>query len=69
MRRATRFAALIAPNDPNSEAISKELEAAAAALGLQLELFTVTNIREIDVAFANLVQKRPDALLIVPKAS
>jgi putative ABC transport system substrate-binding protein len=65
--RATRFAALINPNDPNAELVSKDLEAGAAAVGRRLELFTATNVREIDVAFANLVQRRPDALLIVPQ--
>ena len=64
---ATRFAALTNPNDPNAEPVSKDLKAAAAAVGRRLELFPATNIREIDVAFANLVQKRPDALVIVPQ--
>ena len=65
--RATRFAALINANDPNAEPVSKDLEAGVAAVGGQIELFTATNIREIDVAFANLVQRRPDGLLIVPQ--
>jgi putative tryptophan/tyrosine transport system substrate-binding protein len=65
--RATRFAALLNPNDPNAELVSKDLGAGAAAVGRRLELFTATNIREIDVAFANLVQTRPDALVIVPQ--
>jgi putative tryptophan/tyrosine transport system substrate-binding protein len=65
--RATRFAALMNPNDPNAEPVSKDLDAGAAAVGGQLELFTATNIRDIEVAFANLVQRRPDALLIVPQ--
>src|SRR5262245_5281621 len=65
--RATRFAALLNPNDPNAEPVSKDLEAGAAAVGVRLELFTATDIREIDVAFANVVQRRPDALLIVPQ--
>jgi putative ABC transport system substrate-binding protein len=64
---ATRFAALVNPNDPNAEPVSKDLEAGVAAVGGRLELFTATNIHEIDVAFANLVQRRPDALLIVPQ--
>jgi putative ABC transport system substrate-binding protein len=65
--RATRFAAVMNPNDPNAESLRKDLEAGAAAVGGQLELFSVTNVREIDVAFANLVQRRPDAFLIVPQ--
>jgi ABC-type uncharacterized transport system substrate-binding protein len=65
--RATRFAALLNPNDPNAELVSKDLGAGTVAVGRRLELFTATNIREIDVAFANLVQTRPDALVIVPQ--
>ena len=65
--RATRFAALINSNDPNAEPVSKDLEAGVAAVGVRLELFTATNVREIDVAFANLVQRRPDGLLIIPQ--
>ena len=65
--RATRFAALINSNDPNAEPVSKDLEAGVAAIGGRLELFTATNVREIDVAFANLVQRRPDGLLIIPQ--
>jgi putative ABC transport system substrate-binding protein len=65
--RATRFAALINSNDPNAEPVSKDLEAGVAAVGGRLELLTTTNVREIDVAFAKLVQSRPDALLIVPQ--
>jgi putative tryptophan/tyrosine transport system substrate-binding protein len=64
--RAARFAALINPNDPNAEPVSKDLQAAAAAIGRQIELFAATNMREIDAAFAHLVQARPDALLVVP---
>jgi putative ABC transport system substrate-binding protein len=65
--RATRFAALINPNDRNAEPVTKDLQAAAAAIGRQIELFPASNIREIDVAFAGLVQKRPDALLVIPQ--
>ena len=64
---ATRFAALINPNDPNTEPLSKDLQAAAAAIGRQIELSPASNIREIDAMFAGLVQKRPDALLVVPQ--
>jgi putative ABC transport system substrate-binding protein len=64
--RAARFAALINPNDPNAEPVSKDLQAAAAAIGRQIELFAASNMREIDAAFADLVRTRPDALLVVP---
>jgi putative ABC transport system substrate-binding protein len=63
---ATRFAALFNPNDPNSEPMTKDLQAAALAIQRQIEFFGANNSREIDVAFANFAQKRPDALLLVP---
>jgi ABC-type uncharacterized transport system substrate-binding protein len=65
--RATRFAALIAPNDTNAEPVTKDLQAAAAVIGRRIEFFPASNIREIDAAFAGLIQKRPDALLVVPQ--
>jgi putative ABC transport system substrate-binding protein len=63
--RAARFAVLFNPNDPNAGQYLKDLQGAAAAIGRQVEFFGASNIREIDVAFAGLAQKRPDALLVV----
>ena len=62
---AERFAVLVNPNDPNAEHYTKDLQAAASAIQRQVEFFSASNNREIDVAFAGLVQKRPDALLVV----
>jgi putative ABC transport system substrate-binding protein len=64
---ATRFAVLLNPNDPNADQYTKDLQAAASTIGWQIELLAASNIHEIDVAFANLAQKRPDALLVVPQ--
>jgi putative ABC transport system substrate-binding protein len=64
---ANRFGALINPNDPNAEHANKDLQAAALAIGRQIEFFTASSSREIDAAFAGLAQKRPDALLVVPQ--
>ena len=64
---AARFAALIDPNDPVAEHLSKELQAAASSIGRQIEFIAASKIREIDSAFASLVQNRPDALLVVPQ--
>jgi putative ABC transport system substrate-binding protein len=65
--RATRFAVLLNPNDPNAGSYTKELQASAATLGRQMDFFGASNNREIDVAFAGLMQKRPDGLLVVPQ--
>jgi putative ABC transport system substrate-binding protein len=62
--RAVRFAVLVNPsNAPAGEAI-KDLQSAAAAIGLPIEVLRATNSREIDTAFGNLVQKRVDALVV-----
>ena len=64
---AERFAVLLNPNDPNADHYSKDLQAAASTIGWQIEFLGASNIREIDIAFANLAQKRLDALLVVPQ--
>jgi putative ABC transport system substrate-binding protein len=63
--RAARLAVLLNPNDPNAGAYTKELQAATSTIGWQVEFFGASNIREIDLAFTSLAQKRPDALLVV----
>ena len=65
--RAARIAVLFNPNDPNAEHVSKDLRTAAAALGPQLDFLNASSSRDIDVAFGSVVQKRPDALLVVPQ--
>ena len=42
-----------------------ELNAAAAALGQQLQLLSASTVAEIDHAFVQLGQQRPDALLLM----
>jgi putative ABC transport system substrate-binding protein len=60
---AARFAALFDAS-PWDSAIA-DLQAAASSLGLQIEVLHAGTIDEIDAAFANLVQKRADALLVI----
>jgi putative ABC transport system substrate-binding protein len=64
---ATRFAVLLNLNDANADQYTKDLQAAASTIGCQIEFLGASNIREIDIAFANLAQKRPDALMVVPQ--
>jgi putative tryptophan/tyrosine transport system substrate-binding protein len=66
--RATRFAALINPNSPIAEGEIADLRAAAATIGREIEVFYAGTNAEIDTAFASLVQKRADALLVSPQA-
>jgi putative ABC transport system substrate-binding protein len=64
---AVRLAVLFNPNDPNADQYTKDLQVAASTIGWQIEFFGASSISEIDRAFANLAQKRPDALLVVPQ--
>ena len=61
---ATRFAVLVNPKNPTIESLKKDVE--AAAIGPQIEFFTASTGADIDTAFASLVQKRADALLVHP---
>ena len=64
--RATRIAVLSVPNRPSIEPMIADLHAAAATLGLQIELAYASNIQEIDAAFARLAQMRTEAVLVNP---
>jgi len=64
MPGAMRFAVLVNPNNP--EADFKDVQAAAAALGRQVEILTANTNIDIDASFASLVEKRVDALLVSP---
>jgi ABC-type uncharacterized transport system substrate-binding protein len=63
---AERFAALVTPNQNVEFTTIKELYATASSLGKQIEIFQAGNNREIDSAFARLVQSRIDALIVNP---
>src|SRR5262249_34270390 len=65
---ANRFVALVNPNTAFTDALVKDLQASASALGLPIEILHAGTGREIDAAFANLVQKPGSALLISPDA-
>ena len=61
---ATRIAVLISPSGPSSEATLRDIEPAAHALGLRVQVLNASTPREIDVAFATLVRERLDALFL-----
>jgi len=60
----TRVALLTNPTGPNSETVSKNLQAAANALGLQLDVVNASTEQQIDTAFAILARQRADGLII-----
>jgi len=66
--QAARFVALVNPTSSLAEPFIKDLQGGARSLGLQAEVLYAGTDREIDAAFATLVQKRADALLIAPDA-
>jgi ABC-type uncharacterized transport system substrate-binding protein len=61
---ATGFVMLVARTDPIAYQFIGGLQEGASAIGGQVEFVSVSNSREIETAFANLVQKRTDALLV-----
>ena len=62
---ATRVAVLVNPaNATNAESTLRDVEPAARAMGLQIQVFNASTSREIDAAFATFVRERPDALFV-----
>jgi putative ABC transport system substrate-binding protein len=65
---ATIIGLLINPANPNNEIRSKDMQAAAHILGVELEILHASTERDIDEVFENLVQARVGALVINPDA-
>jgi len=68
-RRIAMFAAMSVGDAAfrgNLEAASKEAEAAAAVMGVAIDMLGASTSREIDAAFATMAEKRTDALLVNP---
>jgi len=64
--QAIRVAVLVNPtaDAANAEAVTRDIDAAARAKGMQTKVFNASTSREIDAAFASLVQERPDAVFV-----
>jgi putative ABC transport system substrate-binding protein len=62
---ATRIAVLVnsADSADSTEAILKDVSAAARVMGLQIQVLNADSIAEIDAAFETMGRERPDALL------
>jgi len=62
---ATHVSALINPsNVRNASAALADLETAARARGMQIQVLNASTSREIDDAFATLLRQRPDVLFV-----
>jgi len=64
--RAARIGFLVNPSNINAADVTKNLTAAGLAMGVQVEAVQASNILDIDAAFASLVRKRADALVVGP---
>ena len=65
--RAARIAVLVNPaNAMNTASILRDVEAAARAIGLQVQVLNASTSREISAAFENVGRDRPDALFVGP---
>jgi putative tryptophan/tyrosine transport system substrate-binding protein len=65
--KAVRVAVLVNPANPmNAETTLQDVQEAARAIGLQIQILKATTIGEIDAAFATLARERPEALFVAP---
>ena len=61
----TRVAVLVNPADATStETTLRDLEPAARAMGLKIQVLNASTSREINTAFATFVRERPDAIFV-----
>jgi putative tryptophan/tyrosine transport system substrate-binding protein len=66
---ATVFALLVNPTNPNvAESTARDAQEAARSLGLQLHVLNASTERDIDMAFASMVQLRAGALVLAADA-
>ena len=63
---AARIGLLVNPTNPNVEGATKDVTAAAPAIGVEIEVVQASDSREIEAAFATLVRNRADALVVGP---
>jgi putative tryptophan/tyrosine transport system substrate-binding protein len=63
---AARFGALINPNATSAESSTREAIAAAATIGVHVDLVHARDAHEIEAAFTTFVHNRTDALQVLP---
>jgi putative ABC transport system substrate-binding protein len=62
----TIIGVLVNPANPNNEIRSKDMQAAARTLGVEVDVLRASTQRNIDEVFASLAQKRVGALVVNP---
>ena len=60
----TRVGLLVNPNHPNAEAVARDLAAAAAPIGVKVDVVQASDSRDIESVFGTLVHNKADALLV-----
>jgi putative ABC transport system substrate-binding protein len=63
---AVRVGLLVNPRVPQTESATRDVAAAASAIGLQIDVVEARDSREIEAAFRTLVRNRADALVVGP---
>jgi putative tryptophan/tyrosine transport system substrate-binding protein len=61
---ANRFGLLINPNNKNAEAITDDLKAAAATIGVEIDVVRATDNHELEEAFVALIRDKVHALVV-----
>jgi putative tryptophan/tyrosine transport system substrate-binding protein len=61
---ANRFGLLVNPNNENAEAITGDLKAAAATIGVEIDVVRATDSHEIEEAFVALIRDKVHALVV-----
>src|SRR5262249_22810047 len=62
--KATTFGMLVNPNNPDTEAERRDVQASAQAIGQQLIVIDVSSDRDIEAAFATFVRRGAGALFV-----
>src|SRR5262249_18303732 len=63
---AVRVGLLVNPRGPQTELATRDVAAAASAIGLQIDVVEASNSREIEAAFRTLVRNRAESLVVGP---
>jgi putative ABC transport system substrate-binding protein len=64
--KVSLIAVLLNPSNPNVEPDTSDMQAAARAIGQQIVVLHASSERDIDAAFASIVQQRVGAILVAP---
>jgi ABC-type uncharacterized transport system substrate-binding protein len=61
----SRIAVLVNPTDASAtQSMTRDVETAARAMGVQIQVFNASTSREINAAFETIARERPDALFL-----